>query len=264
MKVRFVFMLLLAVLCGLLMQQKAQAQVYGVTVLQYAPSSHAFSGYSATDIEDPDIGYYYDPYVEGYLYDGSGNLLSAGGNQGSGDYAPAEVYTSATGAPHSSYTLVSDHYLAGYFAYYYGGYDYYYDPYGYSFLEGGNYGGDWYFAPGPGAEYITYQYIYLGSTGVNLQTPDPTPQITGLSPSDWVPGSDVAVTISGSGFGTDPTVQVDGYGIYVTLLSVSDMQIVYFPNVPQNNSPGPDQNNYDHVISAFLNSDEYRGRFVYP
>lgn len=257
MKLRSGLLLLLAVLCGLIMQQKAQAQVYGVTVLQYDPSSHTLSGYSATDIEDPYIGYYYDPYVEGYLYDGNGNLLSAGSGQGYGDYAPAEAYTSANGAPRSSYTLVSDHYLIGYFTYYDDyGYTYYYDPYGYGFLEGGNYGGNWYFAPGPGSEYVSYEYIYLGSTGVNLQTPDPTPRVTGISPSDWVPGSDVTVTISGTGFGTNPSVQVDGYGIYVTVLSAGDTQIV------ANFSIAPDADPNGHNVTVTSNGYGGNGFFA--
>lgn len=109
---------------------------------------------------------------------------------------------------------------------------------GFSFLPGGEYGGSYGFYGSGTYAYIYYDYIYLGRTGVRAQVSDPTPQITDISPSDWVPGSTVTVTISGTGFGANPTIQIDGYGISASVLSASNTQITASFTVATDADPG--------------------------
>ena len=52
---------------------------------------------------------------------------------------------------------------------------------------------------------------------------DPTPVITGVNPPQWSP-STTSVTITGSGFGTNPQLSVSapGVGVTASILSASD------------------------------------------
>lgn len=52
---------------------------------------------------------------------------------------------------------------------------------------------------------------------------DPTPSITSVSPSTWAAGQSVSVTITGSGFGSNPTLTVSGAGITSSITSHSDV-----------------------------------------
>jgi len=51
---------------------------------------------------------------------------------------------------------------------------------------------------------------------------DPTPSITSVSPSAWTAGQSYTVTITGSGFGSDPSLTVAGSGITSSITSHSD------------------------------------------
>lgn len=75
------------------------------------------------------------------------------------------------------------------------------------------------------------------SNSVNFQVGNRTPQITGVNPSSAAAGDNVAVTISGTGFGTNPSLSVSG-GINATVTSVGDQQITANFSIPLSTVPG--------------------------
>ncbi|HEV2798920.1 MAG TPA: NBR1-Ig-like domain-containing protein [Pyrinomonadaceae bacterium] len=165
--------LLFAALCCFLAPQEAKAQTaYGISAIQYDDARNVVDAYSATEL-DYYAGYYYDPYVEGYLFRGN-TLASSGYSLGYADYIDAVVHTSVTGTPGTQFTLESDHYVVAYYYYYdcyYGCGYYYYDYWGYRFTSGGDYGGYYGFPGFTSPAYVQQQYYYLGSTAVQLTTP---------------------------------------------------------------------------------------------
>jgi hypothetical protein len=166
-------LLLFAALCCFLMPQEAKAQTaYGISAIQYDDSNNVIDAYSVTEL-DYYAGYYYDPYVEGYLYRGN-TLASSGYSLGYADYVDAVVHTTTPGTPGTQFTLESDHYVVAYYYYYacyYGCGYYYYDYWGYRFASGGDYGGYYGFPGFSSPGYALQQYYYLGTTAVQITTP---------------------------------------------------------------------------------------------
>lgn len=171
-------------LCCLAWPQQAQAQycgggvAYGTSIITYDNNSTNVYAYSATEL-DYCAGIYYDPYVEGYLYEGRlteflRDAVDSDYGSGYADIFPAEAFTSASAKPVTRYIIKTYHYVIAYYNQYScfsSGCGYYwYDPWGYSFA-GGDYGGGYsfwgYYNPG----YYYRQYYYLGSTSVDLYTP---------------------------------------------------------------------------------------------
>ena len=165
--------LLFAALCCFLAPQDAKAQyAYGISAIQYDDQRNVVDAYSVTEL-DYAAGYYYDPYVEGYLYRGN-SLVNAGSSLGYRDYIDAVVHTSTNGTSGTQFTLESDHYIVAYYYYYdcyYGCGYYYYDPWGYRFAPGGDYGGNYGFPGFSSPGYVLQQYYYLGTTAVQITTP---------------------------------------------------------------------------------------------
>jgi hypothetical protein len=64
--------------------------------------------------------------------------------------------------------------------------------------------------------------IYATTTKGLFTVGDPTPSITSISPSTWTAGTTVTVTITGSGFGSNPGLTVGGAGITSSITSHSD------------------------------------------
>jgi hypothetical protein len=64
-----------------------------------------------------------------------------------------------------------------------------------------------------------------GDEDIDFVVADPTPSISSISPSSAEAGSTVAVTVSGTGFGSNPTLSVTPSGIYVTLGDRSDEHV---------------------------------------
>lgn len=120
---------------SLLAPGEAKAQyAYGISSIEYIDSSNIVEAYSVTEL-DYYAGWYYDPYVEGYLYSGN-NLVSSGYSLGYADYGDAVVHTQAPG---TQFTLESDHYVVAYCYYYDCYYEcgyYYYDYWGLSLRLG--------------------------------------------------------------------------------------------------------------------------------
>lgn len=165
-------------MCLLLSAQQTQAQyAYGASGIGYDPNTKVVYGYSRTSV-DYWAGTYYDPYVEGYLYDPY-YLRDWGYARGYESYYPAVVETAAYSTPLTRYDVISDHYVISWYSvsvticdYYgfYGGCGY--DPYGFSNFWGGWYGGFNYFYGGYGG-YVPERTYYLGSTGISGITPPP-------------------------------------------------------------------------------------------
>lgn len=176
MKTSTIFTVLFAALCCFILPQQVKAQecgggtAYGSSYALFDDQTQTVYGYSATEL-DYCAGLYYDPYVEGYLYEGNVPIV-AGANLGYAYVYAAEVDTSAAARPSTQYTVLSDHYVVAYY-YYYDNYNYnFYDPFGYnSFLQGGDYGGWNNFWSGFSVGYRSYQYFYLGSTYDQTVTP---------------------------------------------------------------------------------------------
>lgn len=241
MKRSFLRAIALAFVCLLSAARQAQAQtVYSYCEVGYDSQARYVYGYAATYL-DYYAASYYDPEVYALLtYENTEIALDEDYGYGYGTY-PAEVFLySGFYRPLTTYYTISAHFVRSVIPYdYY--YDYWYDPYGFSFAPGGSiYGG---YHPWYSNFYDPYYYLYgrrrvvarlyVGITTPPdyippppTPTPNPQPQITGIDPPNWALNSTVTVTITGTNFGTNPSVQVSGNGITVSLLSASNTQIV--------------------------------------
>ncbi|HWS99997.1 MAG TPA: NBR1-Ig-like domain-containing protein [Pyrinomonadaceae bacterium] len=186
-----------AVLSLVLVAQQAQAQyAYGISAIAYDDQTQTVYGYSATEV-DYYAGYYYDPYVEGFMYDQYNYWpIDSGSSRGYESFIDAEVYTYKYGAlPNTEYDVISDHYVIAYWStsvvvcdeYYYSNCtaDYWYDPWGYSFFGGGNYGSPYWWWGNYYGGYVPERTFYLGTTGVGIVTPpDSCPLQTSAKSAD--------------------------------------------------------------------------------
>jgi hypothetical protein len=183
MKISTLCAIALAALFLMLTPQKAQAQyAYGISAIDYDDQTQTVYGYSATEV-DYYAGYYYDPYVEGFMYDQYNyNPIASGYSRGYEYLIDAEVYTYKYGAlPNTEYDVISDHYVIAYWStsvtvcddYSYSGCyaDYWYDPWGYSFFGGGDFGSPFWWWGNYYGGYVPERTFYLGSTGVGIVTP---------------------------------------------------------------------------------------------
>ncbi len=173
--------LLLSVFIFIGCQSTYAQYAYGVTSISFDEGTQKLYGYSGTEL-DYVAGYYYSPYVGGFMYkEGVPNSISHGYNEGYKYFYPARVNTNSGGAmtPDIWYDTISDHYIV---AYYYTDVRIcnefsnpgcfarrWYDPFGYSFFGGGRYTG-WYnfFGGGPGT-FDSRRVFYLGSTGIGAK-----------------------------------------------------------------------------------------------
>lgn len=174
-----------AVMCLFALPQQARAQyAYGVSAIGYDDTTKEVFGYSATEL-DYSAGYYYDPYVEGFMYDQYNYYpIDSGYNRGFAYYWPAEVGTYHWPAqPNTEYDVFSEHYVIAAWStsvrvcddYYFSGCwaDYWYDAWGYGFLGGGDYGAPWWWWGNWYGGYVPERTFYLGTTGVYIITPGP-------------------------------------------------------------------------------------------
>lgn len=176
-----------AALCLCILPQQARAQyAYGTSAIGYDDTTKEVFGYSSTEL-DYYAAYYYDPYVEGFMYDQyNSSAIDSGYNRGFAYYWPAEVGTYHWPAqPNTEYDVISDHYVIAAWStsvqicdyYYFSGCwaDYWYDAWGYGFLGGGYYGAPWGWGGNWYGGFVPERTFYLGSTGVYLVTPAPQP-----------------------------------------------------------------------------------------
>jgi hypothetical protein len=206
------------ILSGLLVTQPAVAQqgcdyVEGISAFLISTDASEVDTWSETYI-CPEIAVYYDAYVEGYLYQNN-TLVDSG-------YALATPYLNdAYGEMQYSYSgtytfvLQSDHYVVAFFAFEEDGEEYYSNPDGFVESSGGEGGSGEDFGPGDGPVYIDVEYIYLGSTGVQMSTAAPT--ITLISPTSAILGSSGTITVTGDSlldvFTGETTPAITGSGV---------------------------------------------------
>jgi len=73
---------------------------------------------------------------------------------------------------------------------------------------------------------LTLSTRFGTSNGATFTVADPTPQITSITPDSWDAGQVVNFVVSGSGFGSNPSISVSGTGIGSSgITSSSDTQI---------------------------------------
>jgi hypothetical protein len=157
---------------------QAQAQ-YVIGVSAIAANPQTVDTYSSTEL-DPVANYYYDPYVEGYLFRKyftslNWDLIRNGSAHGGSSYI-AYGYMSAPTEIRSRYQHESDHYVVSYFYEYQPccGY-YFYNPAGYGFAsnDGTQWPSGYQFLPGPAPVWLQAQYLYLGTTAVQIAVSPP-------------------------------------------------------------------------------------------
>ncbi len=233
-------------------------QVTGVSSILDVSNGY-ITTYSATEV-DYNTSAYYEPYVEGYLYE-NGNLIGSGSatantNSNCDGNISSQIAEGCIQQPDSvgsEYQIQSDHYLITAFAYTDGsGTSYYSNPDGFLSADGGS-GPDYSsFSPNGGPTYVDYQYIYLGTTAVDGTVQEPsnnTPVLTGIQPNVWPSGQTTSgVVFSGQYFGTNPpTLNFSpGGGISYTVTSSNDSQIVADVIV----SPGTPNEDIDVSITS--------------
>jgi len=76
-----------------------------------------------------------------------------------------------------------------------------------------------------GGHNVTVSTVWGTSNPLTFTVYDPTPAITSISPDPWVMASTTNFTISGSGFGSSPSLSVSGSRASATITSASDTQI---------------------------------------
>src|SRR5262249_22285255 len=77
-----------------------------------------------------------------------------------------------------------------------------------------------------GAHSLTLATRFGASNAVTFTVGDPTPKITSISPNVWSAGTTTSFTITGTGFGTNPSLKVSGQGVTgSSISSASDTQI---------------------------------------
>lgn len=176
MKPLFICAVFLASIFLLCTPQSAYSQyAYGLSDIAADSNARRVYGYSTTYL-DYKAGYYYDPAVQGALFDQYDNEvpLDQGYAEGYADEIDAEVFTqTSVYRPRTRYDVYSNHFVRAYFYYsscsgFSSGC--YWDPFGFSSFTGNRNGGY------PGGPFNSYYFVvsrlyYLGTTGKSLVTP---------------------------------------------------------------------------------------------
>jgi IPT/TIG domain len=210
--------------------QPAAAQssyVEGVSaIINAGTSATQIETYSET-FETADIAYYYEAYVESYLYQ-NGALITDGYALGTPYWNDAYGYLTQPLHVPDTYEIQSDHYLVAYYTYYdpNNGVTYYDNPD--YFTDGGSYGGTNDFTGGGGPYYETADYIYLGSTAVQMSSAPPA--ISSVSPTGVLNGNSGTLTADGSNlvdvFTQLTTASISGSGISWSVASQTPTQVL--------------------------------------
>jgi hypothetical protein len=82
-----------------------------------------------------------------------------------------------------------------------------------------------------GNQTLTLANRFGTSNGVNFNIYDPTPFISNMT-TPWPTGQTTFVTITGSGFGTNPSISLSDQSVTISSLTVSDTQITFYATVP--------------------------------
>jgi|GEM_PF-4918610 len=171
---RALFLLAALCLCVTFVPSANAQIVVGLSTIDVNPETTSVEGYSAT-LLDYNACYYYDAYVEGYLYED----VNGKDSDAFHGICTAEAFTDTLANPGHIYTEIGDHYIVAYF--YDAGFGFY-DPFGFSNF-GGEYGGSYNFNGCNCATYYFEEYIYLGSTIVSIELEPPCNKVPTLTVS---------------------------------------------------------------------------------
>jgi hypothetical protein len=171
--------LILASLFALLSSEARAQSVVGITAMTI--TTETVDCYFATAI-DAELNFYYDPYVDGYLFKqpagGGFQLIRSGSAYGGSEGDIADGYMSAPTEFNTLFQAEGDHYLVSFF--YEPVLALWYNPYGYGFASTED-------PPWPSGEpfpsglapiYREPQFQFLGTTVVAIFVPPPTVSLT--------------------------------------------------------------------------------------
>jgi hypothetical protein len=207
---------------------KAQAQ-YAIGVSAIAANPMTVDTYSSTEL-DALANYYYDPYVEGYLYRKyftslNWDLIRSGSAFGGSVSNIADGYMSAPTEVRSRYQHESDHYVVSYYYTYQPccGYTFY-NPAGYGFAsnDGTQWPSGYQFLPGPAPVWVQRQYHYLGTTAVTVAVSPPA--IEAIQPTAAQRGQGGVIQMYGSYMSSAYQAQFSGSGATASVSYVSENQ----------------------------------------
>jgi hypothetical protein len=227
---RLLVVVLLGFAACLLNPSRGSAQgVIGITAIFATTNGTHIDTYSATEM-DATTAFYYDAYVEGYLYQNGGLLATGSATAGliaagsaTGNPTASGGFTNYPIVNGNEYEVDSYHYLIEFFVYTDGTYDYYSNPLYYLDFTGGTTdpSGSGYTAGG-GPGYYTVDYIELGITAVAIQTGPPS--ISSISPNSGAIGSSGTITVQGSNltdiFTQSTTPNITGSGMSISVQSI--------------------------------------------
>ncbi len=154
---------------------------------------------------------YYDPGIEGYMY--KNNIQVAHQDRVMEYYyGDISIWIALDKESLKTYKQHGNHYVGSFYhSQRYG----YYDPNGYSYFNG-TYPSPYSFIQGS-STYSYYKIYKVASTEVEIQVPQPAPQIS-IDQPQGSPGYNFVTNFRGSGlFGTNQTVQVSGHGVNITI-----------------------------------------------
>ncbi|MGO9096738.1 MAG: IPT/TIG domain-containing protein [Bryobacteraceae bacterium] len=99
-----------------------------------------------------------------------------------------------------------------------------------------------------GKQNLTLTTTFGTSNAASFNIGDPTPNITSVNPNQWPAGATTAITITGTGFGTNPTLSIDATGITgLQIMSSSDTQITAQVTIDPS---APDQPNVTLTVTS--------------
>ncbi|HEX7773283.1 MAG TPA: IPT/TIG domain-containing protein, partial [Pyrinomonadaceae bacterium] len=204
--------LILLAVCAFFAVEKANAQqVWGSTDVIIDTNLRRIYGYHATEV-DFIAWQYYEPLVEGFIYDQFGNELDFDSDVNHTGFT-AEAFTESSYQPGRTFYVISDHYVGLLVPAPSpeGGGPAYWNPFGFGFSGPGGFFDFWGFGPGsPG--FVVVQYIYLGSTGWELEFFG-EPRIDQISPTSAPLDSNIELHFEGVNLGGNPTVNISGSGV---------------------------------------------------
>jgi hypothetical protein len=214
----------------------AAQEVIGISAILSSTNSSHIDTYSATEIIDPNVAFYYDAYVEGHLFQ-NGIQIIAEAAIGNPTAAGGLTEPLTVG---DTYEIDSYHFLVAFFSYTNGGNNYFYNPYNFTGDGGGGNPSGTGFLPGGGPTYESVEFIFLGYTYVVL--PTGVPSISSITPTAGSVGSSGRITLQGANL-EDPFTQtttpaIDGSGVTLTLRSVAPTQVSLDFSIAQNASTG--------------------------
>ena len=198
--------------CAFFAVGKANAQqVWGTTDVFVDTTLRRIHGYHATEV-DFIAWQYYEPLVDGFIYDEFGNELDFNTDVDHTGFT-AECTTESSYQPGRTYFVISDHYvgLLVFVEQPGGGGPAYWNPFGFGFSDLGGFIPFFGFGPGTGG-YVVVQYIYLGSTGWQLDFFG-EPHIDQIAPTSAPLDSNIELHFEGTNLGGNPSVNISGSGI---------------------------------------------------